>query len=60
MPIIAEQLSSYAAGLRYDNLPPEVVHQASGGELLPGAAKCTIDWTTGGGHAPKVRWASTT
>ncbi len=28
MPIIAEQLSSYAVGLRFDDLPPEVVHQA--------------------------------
>ena len=28
MPTIAEQLSSYAVGLRYDDLPPEVVHQA--------------------------------
>jgi len=28
MPNIAEQLSSYAAGLHYDDLPPEVVHQA--------------------------------
>ena len=28
MPNIAEQLSSYAADLQYDDLPPEVVHQA--------------------------------
>jgi len=28
MPTIAEQLSSYAVGLSYDDLPPEVVHQA--------------------------------
>ena len=28
MPNIAEQLSSYAVGLRYDALSPEVVHQA--------------------------------
>ncbi len=28
MTTIAEQLSSYAANLRYDDLPPEVVHQA--------------------------------
>ena len=28
MPTIAEQLSSYATSLRYQDLPPEVVHQA--------------------------------
>ena len=28
MPTIAEQLSSYATSLHYQDLPPEVVHQA--------------------------------
>jgi 2-methylcitrate dehydratase len=40
MPIIAEQLSSYAASLHYDNLPPEVVHQAK--QLIIDTLGCAI------------------
>ena len=51
MPTVAEKLSSYAVGLRYDDLPPEVVHQAK--RLIIDTLGCAV----GGYDSEPVRVA---
>src|SRR6185503_19940410 len=40
MGTLVEQLSTYASGLRYDSLPPEVVHQAK--RLILDSVGCAL------------------